>query len=138
MINTALTQYGVNKYWIDRLEEIFVFAGVPSYNRGVNWCGIFMGYCAKKNNLPYPDKYMTARSWLTVGEPVDKPNIGDVVVFWRESETSWKGHVGLFIGEYEKPDNINILGGNQSSRRSVTITKFPTYRVLGYRRLQHV
>ena len=138
MIKTALQQYGVNKFWTKRLDEIFVGAGANDMQFGSNWCGIFMSYLARKNNLPYPEKFITARSWLGVGEPVTEPVIGDIVVLWRETESSWKGHVGLYVSHLESGDYIYVLGGNQSARRWVTVTKFPEYRVLGYRRLQHV
>jgi hypothetical protein len=57
---------------------------------------------------------------------------GDIVVFWRESIKSWKGHVGFYIRE--KDGWIYTLGGNQANQ--VKISAYPKSRVLSYRRLR--
>ncbi len=44
--------------------------------------------------------------------------MGAVMVFWRESRQSGKGHVGFYVGEDK--DAYQILGGNQSD--SVCLT----------------
>ncbi len=97
-----------------------------------SWCSAFINWCCKMAGLPYSGK-LTARSWLNVGRKVETPQIGDVVVFWRERPSSWKGHVGFFIRETR--NYIYVLGGNQSNR--VRIAKYPKYRLLGYRRLEN-
>lgn len=77
---------------------------------------------------------MNARSWLLVGEEIVDPKLGDIVVFWRESLESWKGHVGIFIGFSEDKRRVFCLGGNQ--RNKVCILPYDAERVLGYRRLK--
>ncbi len=96
-----------------------------------SWCSAFINWCCKMAGLSYSGK-LTARSWLNVGRKVIQPQIGDVVIFWRESRKSWKGHVGFYMRETEK--YIYVLGGNQSNQ--VKISKYPKYRLLGYRRLK--
>lgn len=95
------------------------------------WCSAFVNWCAKTCGLEYSGK-LNARSWLTVGEPLEEncePQIGDLVVFWRGSKDSWKGHVGIYMN---KVDNwIFVLGGNQSN--SVSVMPYSDSRLLEYR-----
>lgn len=94
------------------------------------WCAAFVNYCAKVSGREHTGK-LNARSFLDIGMEVTEPVPGDVVVFWRESKNSWKGHVGLFIAE--RDGLIYALGGNQQNQ--VNILAYPEIRVLGYRRL---
>lgn len=75
-----------------------------------------------------------ARSWLNVGVQVENPEPGDVVVFWRGSPRSHKGHVGIFQGYSRDQRRIYVLGGNQDDQ--VSTTAYPTERLLGFRRLR--
>jgi len=71
-----------------------------------------------------------ARSWLKWGKPVSKPLPGDVAVFWRESPSSWKGHVGFYLGEVG--GYVVVLGGNQGNK--VSVRYYKRSQLLGYRR----
>lgn len=95
------------------------------------WCSAVLNYFAKKRGMERSGK-LDARSWLKVGEMILDPEVGDIVVLWREKPESWKGHVGLFIARNVK--YIYLLGGNQSN--AINITAYPRDRVLGYRRLR--
>lgn len=96
------------------------------------WCSIFLNWIAKKCGLNGSNK-MDARSWLNVGITVTKPEPGDVVVYWRESISSWKGHVGIFLGFSIDGTRIYTLGGNQGN--AVSISAYSANEVLGFRRL---
>lgn len=96
------------------------------------WCSIFINWCAKQAGLK-GSGLANARSWLVVGQPVESPQPGDVVVFWRESRDSWKGHVGFFFGFSKDGSRVFCLGGNQGNQ--VSISSFDVAQVLGYRRL---
>jgi uncharacterized protein (TIGR02594 family) len=96
------------------------------------WCSIFVNWCAKKTGLK-GSGLANARSWLVAGQAVDNPQPGDIVVFWRESRESWKGHVGFFFGFSKDGKRVFCLGGNQGNQ--VSITSFGVDQVLGYRRL---
>ncbi len=52
---------------------------------------------------------------LVLGLPIDIPEFGDVVVFWRERRDSWKGHVGFFHGFSQDGTRVYCLGGNQGN-----------------------
>ena len=94
------------------------------------WCSAFVNWVCKTSGKPYSRK-LNARSWLSVGVKKNKPQLGDIVVLWRESKTSWKGHVGFFIRQTK--DWIYVLGGNQNNQ--VNITAYRKSRVLEYRKL---
>lgn len=95
------------------------------------WCGCFINWVALKCGCERSFK-LDARSWLKTGKEVATPQLGDIVVLWRERETGWKGHVGLFAGKDSNGD-IYILGGNQNNR--VNIKLYKKERLLGYRKL---
>lgn len=97
------------------------------------WCSIFMNWIATRAGVERTGK-ANARSWLNAGLPVEQPEPGDTVVFWRESPDSWKGHVGLFMGYSRDASRVYVLGGNQDDR--VGVSAYPSDRVLGFRRLR--
>lgn len=99
----------------------------------IPWCSTFLNAMADAAGLEKSGK-ANARSWLNVGIEIENPVVGDVVIFWRESKKSWKGHVGVFVGYSEDGKNILVLGGNQGNE--VNISKYPIYRLLGFRRLR--
>lgn len=99
------------------------------------WCSFFMNWVAQKAQLESTGKG-NARSWLNVGIPVVNPEPGDVVIFWRESPNSYKGHVGVFMGYSQDHSRIYTLGGNQNNQ--VGETAYSTSQLLGFRRLRPV
>jgi len=94
------------------------------------WCSAFVNWVCKKTNKAYSGK-LNARSWMDVGIETTTPELGDIVVLWRESKSSWKGHVGFYVRETKSW--VYVLGGNQSNQ--VKVTAYPKSRLLGYRRL---
>ena len=126
--NTEIKGQEDNKEVVKYFKDI----GFDINNDETPWCSAFMNWCAKQAGLEQTYK-LNARSWLNVGTPIneDELQMGDVVVLWRESRNSWKGHVGLLMRKTDK--HLYLLGGNQNNR--VKISKYGKYRVLGYRRL---
>lgn len=79
----------------------------------VPWCGLFVAHCVGAT-LPQealPANPLGARQWERFGDST-QPCVGAVMVFWRISRQSGKGHVGLYVGEDDEA--YQILGGNQS------------------------
>lgn len=101
----------------------------------IPWCSTFVNWVAWRAGLRYSGK-PNARSWLNTGIKVTRPEPGDVVVFWRESPESWKGHVGFFLGISPDRKRVYCLGGNQGNRVSVSAYRINT--VLSYQRLAPV
>lgn len=85
----------------------------------IPWCGLFVAFCLG-SSLPkeaLPNYPLRAQSWAKLG--IEEPaQLGSIMVFWRESENSGKGHVGFYFGEDEEA--YHILGGNQSNMVNVT------------------
>jgi len=117
----------------DNAEIIQMFADVGHSwveDDSVAWCAAFVGSHLKRAGLPHTGK-LTARSYLDWGQPVNDPEPGDIVVFWRGSRDGWQGHVGFYVSETDK--SINVLGGNQGN--AVSVKAYSKDRLLGYRRM---
>lgn len=116
-----------------RILEYQTMTGLDFGRDEVAWCSIFANWCALQADLPMSNS-AAARSWLAVGRKTSFPVPGDVVVLWRNSPSSWQGHVGFFMGLSHDGDEVFVLGGNQSDE--VNIEKYNVNRVLQYRRLK--
>ena len=131
-INIALGEYGTkeivgNKHNPEVLKYFQETGHEWVKDDETAWCSAFANWVAKEAGCEYSVE-LNARSWLEVGEKTECPKIGDIVVFWRESPKSWKGHVGFFIKETK--DYIWVLGGNQNNE--VNIKPYAKERVLSY------
>ncbi|WP_452602925.1 TIGR02594 family protein [Pontimicrobium sp. MEBiC06410] len=139
IINTALSEYGVKEIIgsKDNLRILKYFNEIGFNGSKLHdetaWCSAFANWVAKTAGYEHSKK-LTARSWLTVGESTNTPKIGDIVVFWRESPKSWKGHVGFFIKQTK--NYVYVLGGNQ--RNMVCIKAYAKSRVLDYKKLKKI
>src|SRR5436305_586721 len=103
IIVTALSQYGLketpgagdNPVIIQMARD----TGFTEYNHdSIAWCSLFANWVAWKAGY-HRSKNLAARSWLTIGEVVSSPGLGDVVVLWREQKEGPLGHVGFFIND---------------------------------------
>lgn len=112
--------------WADDLDQWYPGDDVP-------WCGLFVAICAYRGapNEAQDFNRLGARNWLQWGEAADSEDIplGSIVVLWRSSRNSWKGHVGICTGQ--NSGYVRLLGGNQSN--SVNEKWFSRSRVLGAR-----
>jgi uncharacterized protein (TIGR02594 family) len=98
------------------------------------WCAIFLSYVINETQIlgtQLWEPIKLARRFDQVGIEVDKPMMGDIVIFWRGKKNGWKGHVGIFIRQ--EGDLIYTLGGNQNNQ--INIRGYSANRVLEYRRL---
>lgn len=94
------------------------------------WCGLWMAYVALQAGWEIPANPLGAQNWKGFGQPADVAMLGDVLVFWREKKTSWKGHVGIYVGEDKT--HYHVLGGNQ--RDSVSMARVEKGRLIQARR----
>jgi uncharacterized protein (TIGR02594 family) len=140
LINIALSQYGVTET-IGQLHNPIVLNYFKETGHSwvttdeTAWCSAFISWVALQAKVERSQK-LTARSWLQVGTEIKNPKLNDVVVFWRSKRSSWKGHVGFFIGYTVDKKYIYVLGGNQNNQ--VNIKRYPAYRLLGFRRLSAI
>ncbi len=104
--------------------------GIAYTSDDIPWCGLFVAHCigATLSTEPLPSNPLGARSWIKFGGPT-QAQPGAVMVFWRESKASGKGHVGFYAGEDDEA--YHTLGGNQSD--SVSIARVAKDRFLGAR-----
>lgn len=91
------------------------------------WCGDFTETCIALTlpAEPLPENPYLAANWTKFGVDLDRGRYGAILVFWRGSPQSWKGHVGFYWGE----DNTHyhVLGGNQ--RNSVNVARIEKRRL---------
>jgi uncharacterized protein (TIGR02594 family) len=103
------------------------------------WCSLAMNIMAIHCGLEHSGM-LTAKSWMKVGKHVSDPGIGDIVVFYRGTKTSWQGHVGLFAGYNKERDKIISFGGNQNNM--IGFYPYPVFGVemglLGFRKLNFI
>ena len=136
VIEIALSQVGIKEISgkKDNPEVIKYFDEIGYNGKQLKdetaWCSAFANWVCKMAGVDYSKK-LNARSWLKIGNKTTEPQVGDVVVFWRGSPSSWKGHVAFFIRDTK--NWIYVLGGNQNNQ--VKISAYPKSRLLEYRRL---
>lgn len=117
---------GSNKVILDWATTL----GIDYKDDDIPWCGLFVAHCIG-STLPaeaLPSNPLGARNWAKFGAAC-KPQLGAVLVFWRESLASGLGHVGFYNGEDDEA--YQVLGGNQSD--SVSIARVGKDRLLGAR-----
>lgn len=139
IIITALSKIGLHESpgTADNLEILQLAQeagfGATYTHDDISWCSMFMNWVAKKCKMQASGA-LNARSWLLIGTMTKVPEMGDVAILWRDSPSSWQGHVGIFIRE--DASNYYLLGGNQGD--AVSIMPFPKNRLLGFRRLNKI
>lgn len=135
VVELAKTQIGIKEKLIGsnkQIETYHKFATIKNdsgADDSVPWCSSFMCWCFESVGLNSTNS-RAARSWLNYGRSTNKPQVGDVVIFWRGSRDGWQGHVALFMG-FDKNGDILVLGGNQSDM--VCIKPYSKDQLLGYR-----
>jgi uncharacterized protein (TIGR02594 family) len=92
-------------------------------NEGIAWCGLFVATVVKRAGFAPVAAPLWARNWAAFGTKVDKPSLGDILVFERPGGG---GHVGEDAGAY------HVLGGNQGD--PVSIAPIAKSRLLAARR----
>ncbi len=99
-----------------RITAFFKELGHEAHARDeVAWCAAFVGACLERSGLSSTRSLM-ARSYANFGEPVEKEQVGALVVLSRGKNPVF-GHVGFLVG-WSK-DRLWLLGGNQSDAVSV-------------------
>lgn len=117
-----------------RVVEYLRTTGHQANDDETSWCSAFANWCMKQSGRAGTND-AGARSWLNYGQGLSEPRPGCIVVMWRESPQSWKGHVGFFDG-WDVGDRVRILGGNQGGGvdwDEVCVTTFPKERILRFR-----
>lgn len=138
LLQCAASQIGVKEISgpeSNPVVEKYLDAGFHSNRSGltddVPWCAGFIAWCLETVSMQSTNSLM-ARSYSNWGRSSkDDPLPGDIIVFWRGSRSSWKGHVGIYIGPVGSRRAF-VLGGNQSDM--VCISTYSLNRMLDIRR----
>jgi uncharacterized protein (TIGR02594 family) len=95
-----------------------------------SWCSSFVNWVMREIGVQGTGR-ANARSWRNWGNPIPlaAPQYGAVTVLWRESPSSWKGHVGFFAGI--ERGRLILLGGNQGD--AVSLRPYPRSHLLDFR-----
>ena len=110
------------------IVAFFARAGFPGVRDDETpWCAAFVNAVLARSKLPTTGKLL-ARSFLSWGRPIDRPEPGAVAVF-RRGRSTWQGHVGFVVDA--DATHIHVLGGNQSN--AVTVARYPRSKLLGLR-----
>jgi uncharacterized protein (TIGR02594 family) len=83
------------------------------------WCGSFVAWVMKKNNIKPVAKAFRAKEWKKFGTKIDKPVYGAIGIKSRKGG----GHVAFIVGKSEDGKKYFMLGGNQDDK--VQISKYP-------------
>lgn len=98
------------------------------------WCGAFVGGVLAEAGIKPVAGGASSQAWLRLPVKLDRPALGCIVIFWRNSPNSGLGHVGFVVGK-DQHGNIMVLGGNQGDM--VSIKPFalsgPNARIKGFR-----
>ncbi|MCP4366346.1 MAG: TIGR02594 family protein [Planctomycetes bacterium] len=131
--NLACKYLGIREYkgskHNPKILEWWVKIRAPFTSDETPWCAGFVGGVLEECGIVSTRK-ANARSYLKWGVELDLPVVGAIVVFWRGSKSSWKGHVGFVAGRDEQ-GRLLVVGGNQGD--AVSLKAFNTNQVLGYR-----
>lgn len=111
-----------------RITAYHAGTNIAGYDDKASWCSSFVHWALGQAGIQGTGSAL-ARSWLDWGQPLDTPRPGCITVLWRDDPTSWKGHVGFWIGQQD--DQVILLGGNQLE--AVREHRYPLASVLGHR-----
>lgn len=112
-----------------RILEYHAATKLHAKHDEVPWCSAFVCWVMEGTDIA-STRSAAARSWLTWGRKLDKPQRGCVVVLDRRSDDNPKAaHVAFYLGD--EGDSVRLLGGNQGN--AVSTRLYPKSRVLGYR-----
>lgn len=83
------------------------------------WCGSFVAWVMKKNNIQPVGKAYRAKEWKNFGKKIDEPVYGAIGI----KSGKGGGHVAFIVGRSEDGEKYYMLGGNQDNK--VQISEYP-------------
>lgn len=127
-MDVAASQLGVSENGTtNRSAQVDAYHNATDGQLGAPWCSSFVNWSMEQAGYTGTDS-ASSQSWKNWGEDAGGPERGSVVVFSNGDGT---GHVG-FIDSVNSDGSLNVLGGNQSGK--VSVSKFSTDKVVAYRK----
>ena len=83
------------------------------------WCGSFVAWVMKQNDIEPVAKAFRAKSWKGFGRKLDEPVYGAIGIKSRKGG----GHVAFIVGRNEDGTKYYMLGGNQGDK--VQVSEYP-------------
>lgn len=83
------------------------------------WCGSFVAWVMKQNDITPVSKAFRAKAWKDFGQKLERPVYGAIGIKSRKGG----GHVAFIVGSNEDGTKYYMLGGNQGDK--VQISEYP-------------
>ncbi len=109
-----------------------------------DWCAGFVSFCFSTSGQPMPFKYsvgardildqLKAKGWAVKPDNTHPPLPGDIIVWWRQAPSSWKGHIGI-VHSYDNGIVRTIEGNKTSTVGSFVYTLGAIDKLLGFARV---
>lgn len=103
-----------NPVILDWAKEVGKTVETAYTDDSIPWCGLFVAVVVKRAGKEVIAGPLWARNWTNFGVRVDRPSLGDVLVFERPGGG---GHVGFYVAE--DASAYHVIGGNQGDAVSV-------------------
>lgn len=133
--DSAYREFGVKEFEghknNPRIQTYFTTVSGNHTQDSVEWCAAGLNFALIMANYEGTGSPI-ARKFNQWGVKLDEPEKGCIVVLWRESINSWKGHVTIFESWLDEDKELFFgLGFNQDDK--VGIDLFDSAKVLSYR-----
>lgn len=109
-----------------------------------DWCAGFVSFCFLASGKPMPFKYsvgardildqLKAKGWAVKPDSANPPLPGDIIVWWRQAPSSWKGHIGI-VHSYDNGIVRTIEGNKTSNVGSFAYSLGAIDKLLGFARI---
>lgn len=111
---------------------------------GSHWCAAFVSWCYSQNKKGMPFDYclgaratlrqFAKKRWDLKLDTGQTPEPGDIVCWWRESYSGWKGHIGL-VHKVEDGYLYTIEGNKKNKVSGCTYVLSRMEKLLGFGRV---
>lgn len=109
-----------------------------------DWCAGFVSFCFETSGQPMPFQYsvgarnilgqLETKGWGVKPSSAHPPIPGDIIVWWRQAPSSWKGHIGI-VHSYDNGIVRTIEGNKTSKVASFAYTLGAIDKLLGFARV---
>lgn len=132
-LDIAFSQHGIREIPGPRAHpQIVAYHATTSLRSSsdeVPWCSAFANWCMAGAHFRGTGS-AAARSWLEWGDPLERPQLGCVVVLQAPTRGPRAGHVAFHFME-RTSKQLWLYGGNHGNE--VGLRSYPRADVIGYR-----